>query len=312
MVVDSTVMLFLLIGIGAFLWGLGNVVSKKYLDKVHEDVMVVGTMTGAVIFSGVAELAWNGTPKILPGFWIPFIVSAFLNVAIVNLGIWALKFEEASVVVPLASTMPAWAIVGSWVILQEWPTAYQRIGIICISVGAYIIGLKGVDVEMPLFLSTIVPQRFHKKFILFTAPWLRLMYSKGARYAVFQAWLGGAAIGTGKLATLNSSPMIYTSGAFLVVAVLTLAWSRGSGRWGEADKSLFGKIVILGLLVGLYTVLVNAAYFYSIAVNVGSLKRLQILFTVFLAWIFLGEKYVGLRMLGAIIIFAGALLIALK
>lgn len=138
-----------------------------------------------------------------------------------------------------------------------------------------------------------------------------MFYSRGARFALFQAWLGAAAISFDKLATLNSSPMVFSGGAYLVVAVTTFIYSKISGRWNKADKRFFGSVIAIGLLVGVYTVLVNAGYYFSLAANVGSLKRLQIFFTAVLAWLILREKHGPLRVTGSIIIFLGAILIAL-
>lgn len=47
---SDPIMLVLLITSGTVVWGITNILNKYYLDEknVHEDVMVVGTMIGAV------------------------------------------------------------------------------------------------------------------------------------------------------------------------------------------------------------------------------------------------------------------------
>ena len=106
---QSMVFFFSLVLGGAFLHGIGNTLRAYYLRNrnVSSDVSVVATMLGASVFSFAAEIAWNGIPNVSAMFWIPFSVTAVLNILIENLNTRALKMEEASVVIPLASTMPA-------------------------------------------------------------------------------------------------------------------------------------------------------------------------------------------------------------
>ncbi|MBI2096543.1 MAG: DMT family transporter [Candidatus Sungbacteria bacterium] len=298
---------------GTFLWGIGNVVKSYFLRKrnVHEDVVVVATMFGAAAFSFTVEVAVNGLPGIREGFWIPFAVTAVLNIGIQYWNVKALKYEDASIVVPLASSMPLFLILMAWVILREFPTPLGRVGIVCIALGAYVLYLKGTEMELPGFVARMLPEQYHARAIFWAGPWLRLWSSKGARLALATAYLGAIAVPFDKLATLRSSPMVFTGGAFLVVAAFVYGWSHQSGRWQAADRSNFMPLFYLGLLVGLYTVLMNAGYLYGIAPYVGALKRVQIFWTVLLAGLFLKESHTRLRLTGASIIFAGALLISL-
>lgn len=309
---EMQVLLLLVCG-GAFLWGVGNVLKSHYLKTVHADVMVVGTMVGGAVFSITVEILWNGVPHVDTAFWIPFSLTAFLNIWMANLNVRALQLEREapSVVISLASTMPGWAITASWFILREWPTMPQILGILVVSLGAYTVGLKGQGLRMPAWFSRFVPERYHHAILLMFGPWFRIFQSKGARFALLQAWLGAVAISFDKEATLKSSPMVFTGSVYFVVALFTYGWSRASGRWKEADHSHLRLALTLGLLVGLYTVLLNAAYFYALAVNVGGLKRLQIVFTALLAWVFLHEQHGMLKVMGAVLVFLGAMLIAL-
>lgn len=105
--------------------------------------------------------------------------------------------------------------------------------------------------------------------------------------------------------------MVFTGGAYLVVALSTYGWSSSRGQWKKADKGLIVPIVLLGGLIGIYTILLNAGYYFDLAVNIGSLKRMQIVWTAIFAAILLHERHSALRITGAAIIFAGAFLIAL-
>lgn len=309
---ETKQLLFIFVLGGAFLWGIGNVLQKYYLKDhdVDRDVMVVGTMCGASVFSFAAEFMWNGVPHVTAKFWLPFAVTAGLNVVMARWHVAALKWEDASIVTPLAATMPMFVIVMSWVLLREWPTFYGRIGIFLVACGSYILALRGSNVALPPLLIRMVSVRFHKHLIFYGAPWLRLLSSRGARLALFCAYLGAIAVNFDKLATLNSSPMLFTGSVFGVVALSTYGWSKSCGQWDSLEKKCFGKLLLLGLFIGLYTIILNAGYFFGIVPYVGTLKRTQILWTVLFAGLFLGEKHALIRFVGAMIIFTGAVLIA--
>ena len=309
---QSMVFFFSLVLGGAFLHGIGNTLRAYYLRNrnVSSDVSVVATMLGASVFSFAAEIAWNGIPNVSAMFWIPFSVTAVLNILIENLNTRALKMEEASVVVPLASTMPAILIFASWVILGEFPSFAGRVGIILIASGAYILRLRGGEIALPAFLRYILPQPFARSVFFLLSPWFRLFSSRGAQYAFLTAWIAAVSVNFDKLATLNSSPMFFTGGAYTVVCAATWTWSKKRGAWKTHDKSLFGQLFLLGLFTGLFTVILNAGYFYAIVPYVGSVKRTQIVWTVLFALVFLKEKDPLLRIAGSAIIFAGTVLVA--
>ena len=308
-------LLYLTVCGGAFLWGFANVIKSKLLRglDVHEDVMVVGMSLGIVLFCLAFQVFWHGFtwPVIESNFWLAFLVTAILNIGIQYWSIRALKIEDASIVVPLAATMPAWVILMSWILLGEWPTLYGRIGITLVAVGAYILNLKGSNVRLPKLLGRAIPDRWHSTIVFYFAPWLRLASSKGARLALITAYLGAIAINFDKISTLASNPMIFEAGAFAFVGLFVYFWSKQSGRWDKLDKSHFRSVVFgIGLTMGMSSILMATGFFYGIVPYVGTLKRTQIFWTVILAGVILGEKHIAVKTAGAFIIFVGSLLLA--
>ena len=303
------IMLFTLVLIGATIWGINNTLRKHYLEKgMGVDEMVVGTMLGAGIFSFVAQLIVQGTPEISDGFWIPFIITAVLNIAIQYLNVKAQKIEENSITAPIQGLTPIFTLLTSWVILREFPTTFGLIGILSIVLGAYVLGIKGARAETPKVLR-FLPQKMQSSMQSWGAPWWRLVHSKGAMLSLLTAFLGSVALNYDKLATLNSSPMVRVGAGSLVMATVVYTVSKISGQWKGVNKGFYIAIGI-GLLVGLADVLMNAGFFYGIVPYVGSLKRFQIIVTAILAAIFLKEKYGKTRIWAAAIIFGGIVLIA--
>lgn len=306
------IMLFFLVGVGAFLWGITRILKKYYLrdHDVSIDVMIVGTMLGVSIFAFLAQFVWLGVPKISAGFWGAFIVTAFINIGIQYWGVKALKLEDVSIVAALQGMTPIFVIMTSWLLLKEFPTRYGLIGIGLIALGAYILNLKGLDVKLPAKLQQVLPHWLHQYIESYGLPWLRLFSSKGARLALLTAFLGSIALNFDKLAVLNSSPMMLTGGKFLIIGGIVYLNSKISGRWKQLDKSCFWPIFGVGLLLGLASVLMDSGFLYGIVPYVGALKRTGIIWTVLFASVFLGEKYLGFRLGAAAIILIGVFLVA--
>lgn len=306
-------LLFLTSLCGAFIWGVINILKKRYLNPekydVHPDVMVVALSLGCAMSAFVLGLFLDGLPRVSMGFWLPFLVSTVINFWIQYFNVKALKLEDASIVIPLSATMPMFVILTSWFMHGEWPTLWGRAGILCIATGSYVLNLKGSGRELPQVIKKWLPERTHATVSTYCAPWLRILHSKGARLALASAYLGAIAINFDKTYVLYSSPATATSSAYFVIALAIYAWSSFKGRWGVLDKTHFKTVFKIGLLFGIGCVLMNASFQYGIVPYVGTLRRTQILWTVILATLILKEKHGISRMFGAFIIFTGCLLI---
>jgi drug/metabolite transporter (DMT)-like permease len=297
-------MLFLTTGVAALIWSIIGIIRKKYFNQydIHEDLMVVamawGTGLSALIF-GVLIL---GLPEIKPDYWYAFIVSVGLNFFIQYLGTKALKLEDISIVSPLSTTTPIFLILTSAIILGEYPTFWGKLGIFLSGVGAYIIYLRGPNVEYPAWIPG--------KISFYLGPWLRLYNSKGARLALISAYFASMSIPFDKVAVINSNPAISQGFAYLTIGTGLYFWSKLNNRWNNLNKIHFKKIFLLGCIGGFASILNASAFYYGIAPYVGALKRVQVIWTVALAIIFLKEKHGSLKIIGSIILILGAILMA--
>lgn len=308
-------MLFLTSLVGAFIWGIVNTIKRHFLDPDKSDVpeypMIVITHIGIATSAFSLGLLIEGLPKVQEGFWLPFSASIAVNIGISYFNVRALKLEDASIVIPLSATMPMFVIVLSWLMLGQFPSFLGRIGIILVALGSYLLNLKGQTIELPSFVQKIVPERYHARASFYFNPWLRLFHSKGAQLALASAYLGAVAINFDSIYVLKSSPMTASMLDYSVLGLLFYGWSKYRGRWTNIPKVLSRKIFVLGLFFGVGCVLMNASFFYGIVPYVGTLRRTQILWTVLLSAVFLKEKHAFSRMLGAIVIFIGCVLIYL-
>ena len=300
--------------IGACIAGLQNTLRAKYVRHlgIHEDVVTVASMMGASAAALVACLAWNhGLPGIHRNFWLPFFITATLNIPIQFWNVKALKLEDASIVAPLSSAQPVFAIAMSWIILHEWPTPLGRLGIPIIAIGSYILALRGRAIDLPRVLRQMVPPYLSSMASRYLAPWLRLSSSKGARLALMSAYVGSIAINFDKQATLASDALFFTGMVFAVVAATVFAESSTTGRWQQHDTRQFRRVFGIGLLMGIGVVFQNAGYYYGIAPYVGALRRTQIMWVVIFSRFILEERATNIRLIASLIIVAGTVLLTL-
>jgi|SRR3989344_2447475 len=312
-------LLYLSVCSGALLWGISNVCQSKILRNLppeEQDKMVdfvVVTMSfGTAIFCLLFQIYWFGfhIPQIGNKFWIAAGITGVLNVGVQY---WATKskaLEDVSIVAPLSATMPAWLIIFSGILLNEWPTVYGRYGIALVAIGAYTLNLRGTSVEIPLWMKKLLSDSVYKTSIFFFAPWIRLWSSKGARLALLTAYLGAIAINFDAISARASNPMVAETSAFTITGLCIYLYSKKIGRWDRIDKKHCKKIFGLGLMMGMSNILMSAGFYFGIVPYVGTLKRTQILWTVVFAGLFLKEKHKLLKLIGALIIFIGALLLA--
>src|SRR3989344_2338868 len=81
----------------------------------------------------------TGVPDIGSGFVIAVIGTVLLNTVAVGLHFKAIKLGDISIVSPLLSFTPIFAIATSFVMLGELPTALGLSGLILIVIGSYIL-----------------------------------------------------------------------------------------------------------------------------------------------------------------------------
>lgn len=289
-------MMFLLVLLGASVWGVSEIIKKRQLlNKADVSLMVVATMLGASVFALPAQFIILGQPELQPGLWLPLIGDILLNVAIQYLGVMALKREDASIVAPLQGLTPLFLILTSWLMLKEFPTTFGLIGILVTVTGTYILALQGKDKRTGFF-----------------APWGRLGRSKGALIAISTAILGSIALNFNKVVVLNSSPILRASMVFFAVSVIVWLVSITSGQWQKIGnkKKLWWPLFGIGLLIGLANVLMDSGFLFGIVPYVGSLKRFQIVVVILLSGPILHEGFRKSRLAAAVTIVAGIALLA--
>ena len=278
----------LLLLIGAVLHTAWNLILKQSKDKYIATWWML--VTGGVV--ALVALFFTGLP---PREMWKFVIFSIITEAVYFIALsYAYHDNEFSLVYPVArGSAPAFLALWSFVFLNEQLTSGGMIGLAMIIGGLFIIGL-----------STLL--RSHVSHLHF----------KGIAIALFIALLisiyttiDGAAVRHGAAYAL---PYVMTMFALVPVPITPFilreyGWQRLKDEWNKLGL-LLSITGLLGVLSYLAAVLAFAIAPLSYS---GAVREVSVVFGAIAGWWLLKEKMGGLRVLGAIVIFVGILVIAL-
>jgi drug/metabolite transporter (DMT)-like permease len=269
----------------AVLHALWNLILKQSSEKYV-------AMGWQVIISGiisVVALFFTGLPP--KSMWIFALISMTLEAIYFVLLSFAYSDHDFSLVYPVArGAAPALVVLWSFLFLQEVPSTLGFIGIAIIVFGLVIIGAT----------SLMQPHEGKPKF-------------KGVAIALSIALVISIYTLIDGFAVKHGPVMPYGLSMFMLVPVLTtpvIVRHYGRDHFVKAWKDQPARLILVGFL-GVIAYLF-ALFAYSIApVNYSeAIREVSVVIGAFAGWQLLGEKLGRIRILGAAVIFAGIVLIA--
>jgi drug/metabolite transporter (DMT)-like permease len=269
----------------AVLHALWNLLLKQSPEKYV-------AMGWQVIISGVISIVFLFFTGLPPrSMWLFAGISMALEAIYFVLLSFAYSDHDFSLVYPIArGTAPALVVLWSLLFLHEIPSAGGLIGIVIIICGLVIIG-------SPSFLQS------HEDKLQF----------KGIAIALLIALVISIYTLIDGFAVKHGPALPYGLSMFVLVPVLTspvivrhYGWERiiEGRRWQPARLILVGFLGVIAYLFALFA--------YSIApVNYSeAIREVSVVIGAFAGWQFLGEKLGKIRVIGAVVIFMGIVLIA--
>jgi uncharacterized membrane protein len=250
-----------------------------------------------------AGCRWH-PPQVDRVFVLALLASAVLNWAATLLATKALAQADASLVSPLLTFNPACTLLIAMVVLGEIPGIRQTLGVVAILIGAYLLEVEQARAGL-------------------LAPLRVLVRTPGAVLAVLASALWGTTTVLEKLAIDHlsppSGPLVALLGTGLLVVLLTPStWlERGrdthqtaTGSWRGLrahPRALISAIALSGIapLFG-FTAIALGLVGYATA-----LFKLSGVCTILWARLFLGEHEFRDRLLGAVVMVVGGVLVAL-
>ena len=243
-------------------------------------------LVGSALF--LPALFFTGLPAHVT--WVMIITSAFFEAAYFVVLAYAYNDADFSLVYPLArGTAPALIALWSVLFLREKLTVGGVTGIVILIAGLMIVGASG---------WFRLDGRPHWRGIL-PALLVALCISI---YTV----IDGAAV---KL----TSPFAYAALIYFVSSAYMTPFIVGRHGWPNLKqefKAHGGRLAAIGALIVTAYFMALLAYRISTVSYAGGIREVGVVMGAIAGWRFLGEKFGGWRVLGAIVIFAGILVIA--
>jgi drug/metabolite transporter (DMT)-like permease len=270
----------------AVLHALWNILLKQSTEKyvaMGWQVIIGGILSVAVLF-------FTGLPP--RSMWIFALISMILETIYFVLLSLAYSNHDFSLVYPVArGAAPALVVLWSFLFLREIPSVGGFIGIATIICGLVVIGATS------FFQPHEGKPKLNGIAIALSIALVISMYTMIDGFAV------------------KHGPVLpYGLSMFMLVPVLTtpvIVQHYGRDHFFEAWQKQPALLILIGVL-GVIAYLF-ALFAYSVApVNYSeAIREVSVVLGAFAGWKFLGEKLGKIRVLGAAVIFAGILLIAL-
>jgi drug/metabolite transporter (DMT)-like permease len=249
-------------------------------------------------------------PQIDAVFVAALLGSALLNWAATLLSTHALSRADASLATPLLTFNPAFTLLVALFVLGEIPGSREVLGVAVILLGAYL----------------LEAQEAHRGPL---APLLILLRKPGAVLAIGASMLWGATTVLEKLAiehvTPPSGPLVALTGTIITVILLTphalapFFLRAGIALQDETPRQweIFGGLgahprafLAAAIIAGVAPLFGFTAIATGLVGYVTALFKLSAIFTILWAQLFLGEGNLRSRLLGAVIMVLGGVLIA--
>ncbi|MEW6533303.1 MAG: DMT family transporter [Thermodesulfobacteriota bacterium] len=202
----------------------------------------------------------------------------------------AIRMAPLSLTVPLLAFTPVFTILTAAVIVDEGISLMGGLGIFMVTAGAY---LLNADL---IILNLLAPIR-----AIFSNP--------GSRKMLFVAVLWSITSSLGKKGVLLYGALPFAILLLFLITVVFAVVSLTRMRRGIGRVNISGTNLWLFLVGGLFMTGMEITHFVAMSLApvayMISVKRLSMVFSVLLGWIFFGEQNIRYRLVGGALMVAG-------
>lgn len=280
--------------LGAISKALTSFIRKKIAHTNNAIYVFLSFNLVALLITALTLLAPHESLSSIKLAPIALVLSGLIQVIAIRANLYAFRHEELSYITPMFALTPLYAALVGYFTLGEQPSGIGMLGIFSIVVGVYIVTNKnGVGIKE-------------------TAK--QLLKSRGSRagmlvpisYAV-SAIFNKEALNQGVTPLASLVPITAVMG---MSHAYVLYKNRSEVTSTLQNRNLM-KLIVLASIVG-----VGSVGFAALALNDAyasytlSIRRLDVLITVFLGWRFMGDKDFVRRLVGASIMTIGVILVS--
>jgi drug/metabolite transporter (DMT)-like permease len=135
------------------------IIKKRLLIDMPFLVVAWGVNALSMPLLGLLAVLLARVPRVDLVFWLGIALSAGLNLLASLVSAWALKWEDASLVVPVLTFNPAFTLLVALATLGEVPTMSGLLGVLVIVAGSYLLNLEQRGAGWWRPLTALVTQR---------------------------------------------------------------------------------------------------------------------------------------------------------
>lgn len=279
------------------LLGALGVATQDAWVKKHFSHLSVYEMSAYPLFYSLplflAAFPFIPGPPSGSGFWSALFVCIPLESAAFVLYMHAIKVSPLSLTVPHLAFTPAFILATGYALLGETSSLAGFLGVLTTVAGSYV--LNSTSRGQPLF-----------------APFRTILGDSGSRTMLLVAAMYSITSVMAKRAILRASPVYFGVSFSIVFNSFLLAAFFMTGK--VSPKSMFRNVpcaLVLGVLFFFQIVVNNIAMSLTKVAYVIAVKRLSILFSVLYGGILFHEGQLPKRLVGAMIMVAGAVVISI-
>ncbi len=279
----------------AFFTATGSALSK--LAMKENDEYIVGWIK--IVISApflLGLLFFIEIPKLDYLFWRTVMIMLPLEATAYILYMKAIKKSPLSLTIPFVALTPVFSILFGYLILGERVTSMGAMGILCVTLGAYLLNADLVH------LGILEP--------------IKAIYREpGSRYMIMVAFIYSITSAMGKFAIIRSSTLFFPAIYLPIFALMMAPLIFGRLKLKLSRLSFSRGQVFLYILLALTFVLGSLFHFFAISkANVAymiSVKRMSVLISVIYGKIVFKELRTGSRFIASLLMVLGVVLIVL-
>ncbi|WP_424097772.1 EamA family transporter [Moorena producens] len=233
-------------------------------------------------------------PELGRNFGLALMVGGSLNVVAMSLYIQALSRSDLSITVPFMTFTPLFLLVTSPIIVGEYPTPLDMVGILMIVVGSYSLNLK-------------------EKRNGYLAPFKGLLKQRGPKLMLTAAVIFSITANFDKVGVENSSPIFWAIAlhTFIATGMGVIMLCKSRSKLNQIPKNLLSLVPIGFFQAGVILCQMTALEMTFVS-HVIAVKRMSALISVILGCLIFKEPGIKERATGAAIMVLGVVLISLS
>jgi drug/metabolite transporter (DMT)-like permease len=278
--------------ISALCLATSDALTKRVITKENAYVIAWFRVVFALPLLFTALVLSGPLPTIDRTFVAAFCAALPLDILAILLYYKALRISPLTLTLPFLSVTPVFLILMSFVLVGQAVTVMGGIGVALITLGGYTLNLSALRLG-------------------FLEPFRAILRERGSRYMLIIAFVYSMTSALGKIGVSHSSAPFFGAFYFLALAVfmLPIITKKSDGGLIVLLKSNFRLAVVPALFDAVATV----SHFYAVSMaNIAymvAIKRTSLLFGMLYGFLLFRERNVRERLLGALLMFSGFVLI---